>query len=110
MSENENLVARLLKSIGRAEDGAGTLPAKMAVKLHPDDWRAVCRLGRDTAAALTAAEARIKALGEALGPMAAVASDIPDEWDDNHQCVTACGHFRRARQALSTLGGNADDR
>lgn len=39
-------VAALMKAIQRAEEGAGTLPAKEAVKLRPDDWHAVCRLAR----------------------------------------------------------------
>lgn len=46
-------VDALMKAIRRAEDGAGTLPAKEAVKLRPADWHAVCRLAR----ALTAAPA-----------------------------------------------------
>ena len=46
-------VDALMKAIRRAEDGAGTLPAKEAVKLRPADWHAVCRLAR----ALTSAPA-----------------------------------------------------
>jgi hypothetical protein len=39
-------VEALMKAIRRAEEGAGTLPAKEAVKLRPSDWHAVCRLAR----------------------------------------------------------------
>ena len=39
----------LRKAIMRAEDGAGTLPAKDAVKLRPADWHKVCKLGREAA-------------------------------------------------------------
>jgi hypothetical protein len=46
---------------------------------------------------------------EALGQLAALASDIPDTWDDNHQCVTACGHFRRAKAALSRIAAILKD-
>jgi hypothetical protein len=50
------------------------------------------------------AAAEIRRLREVLKPMAEVASDIPDDWSDDHQCVTACGHFRQAKQALDQVG------
>lgn len=34
-------VDALQKALYRAEDGAGTLPAKQSVKLRPADWHAV---------------------------------------------------------------------
>lgn len=49
-------------------------------------------------------ERRVKELEEALKPLAEVSADIPDGWDDEHQWVTMCGHFRRARAALSPSG------
>ena len=70
---------------------------------HCNDWylRHEAADALDEAlAALKASEEREAGLREALEPMAAVASDIPDYWDDTHQCVTACGHFRRAHSAL----------
>lgn len=35
-------VTTLQKALSKAEDGAGTLPAKEAVKLCPADWHALC--------------------------------------------------------------------
>lgn len=40
---------------------------------------------------------------EVLGTIAVYADDIPESWDDNHQVVTACGHFRKLRSLLSRL-------
>lgn len=39
-------VTTLQKALSKAEDGAGTLPAKEAVKLCPADWHALCSLVR----------------------------------------------------------------
>lgn len=39
-------VKALMSAVRRAEDGAGTLPAKESVKLRPGDWAKVCRLAR----------------------------------------------------------------
>lgn len=47
----------LMRAVRRAEDGAGTLPAKEAVKLRPADWHAVCDRARDLAALAPAAQA-----------------------------------------------------
>lgn len=43
-------IKALMKAVQRAEDGAGTLPAKEAVKLRPSDWYAVCDRARKLAA------------------------------------------------------------
>lgn len=40
-------VAALHKALSRAEDGAGALPAKEAVKLCPTDWHALGSLIRN---------------------------------------------------------------
>ncbi|CAM5769727.1 hypothetical protein [Bosea minatitlanensis] len=53
----------LMKAIQRAEDGAGTLPAKEAVKLRPADWHAVCDQARKLAALSSSA-------GPAVEPVA----------------------------------------
>lgn len=47
------------------------------------------------------AASEIDRLRAALKGMADVAGDIPDHWADSHQCMTECGHFRRARAALA---------
>jgi hypothetical protein len=52
---------------------------------------------------VTALRTRVEQLEAALKSIASVAGDIPDYWSDNRQCVTACGHFRRAREALAQL-------
>ena len=39
-------VTTLQKALSKAEDGAGTLPAREAVKLRPADWHALCSLVR----------------------------------------------------------------
>jgi hypothetical protein len=39
----------LMRAVRRAEDGAGTMPAKDAVKLRPADWHAVCDAARKLA-------------------------------------------------------------
>lgn len=39
-------VDALQRALAKAEDGAGTLPAKEAVKLCPADWHALCSLVR----------------------------------------------------------------
>lgn len=40
---------------------------------------------------------------EALKSMAGYAGDIPAHWADSHQCVTECGHFRRAATAIAMI-------
>lgn len=67
---------------------------------------------RQQAAALTAAEARIKALSEALERLSNECSaefTVDGKWVNEGQLVRQSS-VKRARQALSTLGGNADDR
>jgi hypothetical protein len=49
-------VGELLRSVERAEAGAGTLPAKDAVKLRPEHWHAVCREARALSASPYAPE------------------------------------------------------
>lgn len=39
-------VTTLQKALSKAEDGAGTLPAREAVKLRPADWHSLCSLVR----------------------------------------------------------------
>ncbi|MCP8895300.1 hypothetical protein KYK29_10170 [Shinella daejeonensis] len=39
-------VSALQRAISKAEEGAGTLPAKQSVKLRPADWHALCSLVR----------------------------------------------------------------
>jgi hypothetical protein len=39
----------LMRAVRRAEDGAGAMPAKDAVKLRPADWHAVCDAARKLA-------------------------------------------------------------
>lgn len=46
----------LQRAISRAEDWAGTMPAKQAVKLRPSDWHDVVRLGRAVAKQLETAQ------------------------------------------------------
>lgn len=55
----EPVASDLLDAIKRAEESAGTLSAKDAVKLVPKNWHAVCDLGRKTAAAVASLQARI---------------------------------------------------
>jgi cell division septum initiation protein DivIVA len=52
-----------------------------------------------------AAEAEVKRLRSVLQPMADVAGDVSDSWPDDAQVVTEIGHFRRARTALASTGG-----
>lgn len=52
---------RLRGIIQFAEDGAGTLPAREAVKLDPRSWHRVCDLGRQAADALEAAARELAA-------------------------------------------------
>ncbi|KGE79673.1 hypothetical protein [Agrobacterium pusense] len=40
-----------------------------------------------------------------LRPMAEVAGDVSESWPDDAQVVTEIGHFRRARAALASTGG-----
>ena len=49
-----DLIKRIEAIVLGAEEHAGTLPAKEAVKLRPADWHAVCRVAREAAAALEA--------------------------------------------------------
>jgi hypothetical protein len=49
-------VGELVRSVERAEAGAGTLPAKDAVKLRPEHWHAVCREARALASSPYAPE------------------------------------------------------
>ncbi len=51
------------------------------------------------------AEAEVKRLRSVLKPMADVAGDVSESWPDDAQVVTEIGHFRRARTALSSTGG-----
>jgi hypothetical protein len=44
----------------------------------------------------------------ALKPMADVAVDIPESWDDDRQCIIACGHFRRAGQVIRRLAAGTE--
>lgn len=69
--------AGLERAILRAEEWAGTLPAKEAVKLRPSDWHAVCDLGRKASAELNAAEAR-----------ALKAEKERDEWNEKHNTLS----------------------
>lgn len=39
-------VDALQRALAKAEDGAGTLPAREAVKLRPADWHSLCSLVR----------------------------------------------------------------
>lgn len=57
-----------------------------------------------------AAEAEVKRLRSVLKPMADVAGDVSESWPDDAQVVTEIGHFRRARTAIASTGGedNAD--
>jgi hypothetical protein len=48
-----DVAERLTKTLRRAEDEAGTLPAKEAVKLRPVDWHAVTKEAREAAAEIT---------------------------------------------------------
>lgn len=57
---------KLLKYIQRAEEHAGTVLARQAVKLIPLEWHLVCEVGREAAAALSQAEAREAEMQEAL--------------------------------------------
>lgn len=44
-------------------------------------------------------------LRSVLQPMAKVAGDVSETWPDDAQVVTEIGHFRRARTALASTGG-----
>ncbi len=44
-------------------------------------------------------------LRSVLRPMAEVAGDASESWPDDAQVVTEIGHFRRARTALASTGG-----
>jgi chromosome segregation ATPase len=57
----------LTKTLRRAEDGAGTLPVKEAVKLRPADWHAVTRDAREAAAEITDLRAQLAAVESAMG-------------------------------------------
>lgn len=75
------------------------------MKFHPDVLKAHAQFGGDLQSMQKCYEhshliEEVKLLREALRPLAAVVSDIPASWDDDHQCVTACGHFRGAASAL----------
>jgi|GEM_PF-3808011 len=52
-----------------------------------------------------AAEAEVKRLKSVLGPIAELAGDVSELWPDDAQVVTEIGHFRRARTALASTGG-----
>ncbi|KJF73189.1 hypothetical protein RP75_13420 [Agrobacterium arsenijevicii] len=56
-----------------------------------------------------AAEAEVKRLRSVLGPIAKVAGDISESWPDDAQFVTEIGHFRRARTALASTGGEHNE-
>ncbi len=57
-------IKALMKAVQRAEDGAGTIPAKEAVKLRPSDWHAVCDRARKLAALSPAPAPDQKEMGE----------------------------------------------
>ncbi len=57
-------IKSLMKAVQRAENGAGTIPAKEAVKLRPSDWHAVCDLARKLAALSPAPAPDQKGMGE----------------------------------------------
>lgn len=46
MEEAFPLAKQLEKSVFRAEENAGTMPARQAVKLRPNDWHRVTELSR----------------------------------------------------------------
>jgi hypothetical protein len=52
--------AGLERAILRAEEWAGTMPAKEAVKLRPTDWHAVCKLGREAAKEIRTLRAQVE--------------------------------------------------
>lgn len=62
-------------------------------------------LARDLEDRAEAAEAEVKRLRSVLQPMAEVAGDVSESWPDDAQVVTEIGHFRRARTALASTGG-----
>lgn len=59
-----DVVEKLTKTLRRAEDGAGTLPAKEAVKLRPADWHAVTREAREAANEIARLRAELAAAKE----------------------------------------------
>lgn len=85
----DDLAARLERALRTAEDWAGTLPAKEAVKLRPKDWHAVTDLARQAATALRADRAAIepdaKKMEQAAKAMFAHHGGV--NFDDQHQCV-----------------------
>ena len=86
----------LLKQITRAEDNAGTLPAKQAVKLRPDDWYAVCQLGREVAALLASRDSEIERLREER-----------DDWQ--RACMEAREGCNQRSAALASMHQSRDE-
>ena len=59
-TEARAIAQRLERAVKRAEEHAGMMPARQAVKLHPNDWHAVCDLAREAATALAAKDAELE--------------------------------------------------
>lgn len=53
-----DIAKELRQAVNKAMDHAGTLPAKEAVKVRPQDWNAVIDVSRKTIAALDAKDKR----------------------------------------------------
>ena len=89
-----DLIKRIEAIVLGAEEHAGTLPAKEAVKLRPADWHAVCRVAREAAAALEAeaSEGGCMCRGVEIGShMASVSLPIPEHMNDYRKARVAEG-------------------
>lgn len=95
MSENENLVERIRDAVAAARHGVGH-----STIIGPAIYKALIAPLDEAAAALTAAEGRIKALEEALEPFAQAGDDAMISGRPPGYHVDADA-FIRARQALT---------
>lgn len=73
-------------------------PYKWEALRYGEEWSAFRNSGPDNLHIALAHE--VARLREVLKGIAEVSSDIPKSWEDHRQCVTECGHFRRAKAAL----------
>lgn len=48
-----DIAKSLTKAVIAAEERAGTMPAKEAVKLRPSDWHTLCKTAREAATEIT---------------------------------------------------------
>lgn len=106
MTDDLKLAGRLRKAVSVAEEGAGSLPAKEAVKLRPADWH---RVTKDAQKAASAIERLVRERDEARRIERLTFKDAAEINVENDRLAKLVAEMREALKPFAAAGAKLPD-